>query len=243
MSQLEGLVTIITGASTGIGRAIAHAFAVEGAHLAIAGRNQRNLDAVSQELRAHGTTVLAIPTDVTDEAQVGNLFSKTLETFGRLDILVNNAGVFAGGPLDTLALETWHRVIEVNLTGPFLCSREAMKVMKRQRAGRIINIGSISAQVPRLNSVPYTASKFGLEGLTRAAALEGRDYGVVVSCLHPGNVASEWRLDNDEPMHQEPMMMPNELARVVVALAALPLHVNMLQVIVLPTTQPYLGRG
>lgn len=243
MGQLEGLVTIITGASAGIGRAIAQAFAGEGARLIIAGRSQLKLEAATQALRELGATALPIPTDVTDEVQVGALFSQTLEAFGRLDILVNNAGIFEGGPLEELSLETWRHVIEVNLSGPFLCSREAMRIMKRQRAGRIINIGSISAQVPRMNSVPYTASKYGLVGLTRAAALEGRAFGVVVSCLHPGNVASEWRREKDEPMHQEPMMTPDELARVAVAMAALPLHLNMLEAIVLPATQLYLGRG
>src|SRR5918997_2922122 len=203
MGQLEGKIAIITGASMGLGQRIAAAFARAGAHLAIAARTRPNLEATAVTLRELGSRVLVVPTDVTDETQVSALFAQTLDTFGQLDILVNNAAVFDGGPLEELSLETWRHVIEVNLTGPFLCTREAMKIMKRQQAGRIINIGSISAQLPRINSVPYTTAKHGLVGLTKASALEGRDFGVVVSCLHPGNVASEWRQAKDEPMHQE----------------------------------------
>lgn len=243
MGQLEGQIAIITGASTGLGQRIAEAFAREGAHLAIVARTHSKLEATAAMLREFGSRVLVVPTDVTDEAQVNALFAQTLDAFGQLHLLVNNAGVFDGGPLDELSLETWRHVIEVNLTGPFLCTRTAMKIMKRQHAGRIINIGSISAQLPSLHSVPYTTAKHGLVGLTKAAALEGREFGVVVSCLHPGNVVSEWRQGSDEPMHQESMMTPKEVAGIVVTMAALPPHVNLLEAIVLPTTQPYLGRG
>jgi NAD(P)-dependent dehydrogenase (short-subunit alcohol dehydrogenase family) len=243
MGQLEGKIALITGGGSGIGKGIARAFAREGATLVLASRRQQHLDAAAAELRAAGATVLVVPADVTDEAQVVALFDRMMREFGRLDILVNNSGVFDGGPIEELSLETWRKVLDVNLTGPFLCSREAMKIMKRQGGGRIINIGSISAQMPRENSAPYAASKHGLVGLTKAAALEGRAHGVVVSCLHPGNVAAEWRQGNDAPMNQEPMMTPDELASAALAMAALPLHVNMLEAIVLPTTQLYLGRG
>jgi NAD(P)-dependent dehydrogenase (short-subunit alcohol dehydrogenase family) len=151
--------------------------------------------------------------------------------------------VFDGGPIEELSLETWQRVIAVNLTGPFLCTREAMRLMKPRGGGRILNIGSISAQVPRMDSVPYTTSKHGLVGLTKAAALEGRAHGVVVSCLHPGNVATERRQASDAPADQEPMITPDELAEVALTMVSLPLHVNVLESIVLPTTQLYLGRG
>ena len=134
-------------------------------------------------------------------------------------------------------------MIETNLTGPFLCTREAMRVMKAQGGGRILNIGSISAQMPREDALPYATSKHGLVGLTKAAALEGRAHGVVVSCLHPGNVLTEKRAASGEPMNQEPMMTPDELAAVALTMVALPLHVNVLESIVLPVTQPYLGRG
>ena len=243
MSQLNGKIAIITGGGSGIGKGIARAFAREGALLALASRNQEQLKATAGELRADGATVLVVPTDVTDEAQVIALFERTIGEFGRLDILVNNSGVFDGGPLEELSLATWRRVLDVNLTGPFLCSREAMKIMKPQGGGRIINIGSISAQMPRENAAPYAASKHGLVGLTKATALEGRAHGVVASCLHPGNVAAEWRQGNDAPMNQEPMLTPDELAAVAVTMAALPPHVNLLDAIVLPVEQLYLGRG
>jgi NAD(P)-dependent dehydrogenase (short-subunit alcohol dehydrogenase family) len=243
MSQLSGKIAIITGGGSGIGKGIARAFAREGATLVLASRKQQQLDAAAGELRASGATVLVVPADVTDEAQVIALFERTIDEFGRLDILINNSGVFDGGPIEDLSLATWRKVLDVNLTGPFLCSREAMKIMKPQGGGRIINIGSISAQMPRENAAPYAASKHGLVGLTKATALEGRAHGVVVSCLHPGNVAAEWRQSKDVPMHQEPMMSADEIASAVLAMAALPLHVNMLEAIVLPTTQLYLGRG
>ncbi|UCF92763.1 MAG: SDR family oxidoreductase [Desulfobacterales bacterium] len=243
MGQLDGKIVIITGAGTGIGKGIARAFAHEGAQLVIASRNAQKLDETAGEIRAQGGTVLVIPTDVTDETQVVALFAKTIQAFGRLDILVNNAGVFDGGPLEELSLQTWQKVLDVNLTGPFLCTREAMKIMKRQKGGRIINIGSISAQMPRLHSAPYTTAKHGLVGLTKTAALEGRDFGVVVSCLHPGNVATEYRQASSAAMDQEPMMTPAELAQTAVTIAALPGHVNMLEAIVLPVRQLYLGRG
>ncbi|HJZ46751.1 MAG TPA: SDR family oxidoreductase [Roseiflexaceae bacterium] len=243
MGQLDGKVAIITGGGSGIGRGIARAFAREGATLILASRRQQQLDAAAGELREQGATVLVVPADVTDEAQVVALFEQAIGEYGRVDILVNNSGVFDGGPIEELSLATWRRVLDVNLTGPFLCSREAMKIMKRQGGGRIINIGSISAQMPRENAAAYTTSKHGLVGLTKATALEGRAHGVVVSCLHPGNVNAEWRQDSDAPINQEPMMTADELASAALAMAALPLHVNMLEAIVLPTTQLYLGRG
>jgi NAD(P)-dependent dehydrogenase (short-subunit alcohol dehydrogenase family) len=243
MGQLDGKIAIITGGGTGIGKGIARAFAQQGATLALASRKQQQLETSAAELRAAGATVLVVPTDVTDEAQVIALFERTVAELGRLDILVNNSGVFDGGPIEDLSLETWRRVLDVNLTGPFLCSREAMKIMKRQGGGRIINIGSISAQMPRENAAPYAASKHGLVGLTKATALDGRAHGIVVSCLHPGNVEAEWRQASDTPMNQEPMMTADELASAALAMAVLPLHVNMLEAIVLPTTQLYLGRG
>ncbi len=243
MGRLEDKVTIVTGGSRGIGRAIARAFAKEGARLAIASRNADNLQEVAAEIGSEGAAVIAVPADVTDEAQVVTLFERTVREFGRLDILVNNAGTTAMGPIDTLTLEQWNRVIGVNLTGAFLCSREAMKIMKPQQSGRIINIGSVSAQMPRKNSVPYSTSKSGIVGLTRATALEGRAFGVVASCLHPGNVASELTEDLDPSVQAEAMMTPDEVARSVVTMAAMPPEINMLEAIVLSVEMPYLGRG
>jgi len=243
MGQLDGKIVIITGAGTGIGKGIARTYGREGATLILAGRTEQRLQETAAEVEAAGAQCLVLPTDVTDEQQVDALFEQTMERYGRLDILVNNAGAFDGGPLDELSLATWQHVIAVNLTAPFLCSRAAMRIMKRQREGRIINVGSISAQMPRMDSAPYTASKHGLVGLTKSTALEGRAYGVVACCLHPGNVATERRQSSAAEADQEPMMTPDELAIAALAIATLPPHVNMLETIILPTTQLYVGRG
>ncbi|HEV3204282.1 MAG TPA: SDR family oxidoreductase [Gemmataceae bacterium] len=243
MNQLIGKVALITGANQGIGKGIAIGFAAEGASLAITARGEKALQQTAQELAAGGNSVLAFPADVTDEEQVHQLFDRTLKEFGRLDILVNNAGAFDGGPLDELSAEAWDKVIAVNLRGPFLCTREAMRIMKRQQGGRIINIGSISAQRVRPHSAPYSASKHGLWGLTQVTALEGRDFGISCGCLHPGNVRVERRKDSTKEIDQEPMMTVNELAQTAVLMASLPPHVNMLEAIVLPVEQLYVGRG
>lgn len=243
MGVLEGKVTILTGAGTGIGKGIARAFVREGAPLVLASRNQANLEQTANELADSGVELLVVPTDVTDEGSVQALFEKTVGKFGRVDVLINNSGVFDGGPIEDLSLETWQKVLNVNLTGPFLCARAAMKIMKAQGGGRIINVGSISAQMCRPNAAPYNTTKHGLVGLTKSIALEGRDFNVVASMLHPGNVLTERRAASDRPQDAEPMMTVDELALTAVTMAALPLHVNMLEAIVLPTQQKYLGRG
>lgn len=243
MGKLDGKVALVTGAGRGIGRGIARGLAAEGASLVLAARSDQQLRAAAEELTAGGATVLAIPTDVADEKRVQDLFRATMERFHRLDILVNNAGAFEGGPLDELTLEAWNHVIGVNLTGPFLCTREALRIMKRQGGGRIINIGSISAQRVRLNSAPYSSSKHGLWGLTQVTALEGRDYGVTCGCLHPGNVRVERRQDSTRSSDEEPMMEVEDIAQAAVLMATLPPTVNMLEAIVLPMGQLYVGRG
>ncbi len=242
MDKLNGKVALITGASQGIGQGIADAFAAEGASLILSSRNAELLDQNAETLSEAGANVLVVPADVTDEAQVRELFRRTMERFERLDILVNNAGIFDGGPLDELSVETWDRVMATNLRGPFLCTREAMRIMKEQRGGRIINIGSISAQRVRPNSAAYSTSKHGIWGLTQVTALEGRDFGITCGCLHPGNVDVE-TLAESRRQNGEPVMAADEIAQAAVAMAALPPHVNMLEAIVLPIGQPYLGRG
>ena len=243
MGQLEGKVALVTGAGTGIGKGIARAFAQEGAALVLASRNREALEETAAEARGLGAAALVVPTDVTDEGQVAALFAEIMAGHGRLDILINNSGTFDGGPIESLSLEAWRRVLDVNLTGPFLCAREALRIMKRQGGGRIINIGSISAQMCRPNAAPYNTTKHGLVGLTKSLALEGREYNVVASVLHPGNVLTERRAASGAVADQEPMMTVDELAMTCVTMAALPLHVNMLEAIVLPTMQKYLGRG
>ena len=243
MGQLEGKISIITGGGTGIGLGIARAFVKEGAKVVLAARNIPRLEDAANELRELGGTVEVVPTDVTQEAEVQALFSRTMDTFGRLDIQVNNSGAFDGGPIDEITLETWNKVIGVNLTGVFLCTREAMRIMKKQKGGRIINIGSISSRMPRMNSAPYTSSKHAVIGLTKSTALEGRPYGISAGALHPGNVEVEWRAKSTTSMDQESMMTPDDIAVAALAMAVLPPYVNMLDTTVLPVEQLYVGRG
>jgi NAD(P)-dependent dehydrogenase (short-subunit alcohol dehydrogenase family) len=243
MNQLMGKVAIVTGGGSGIGKGIARAFAAEGCAVVIASRTTPRLEAAAAELATTGAEVLPLPTDVRNEAQVRALVQRTMERFGRIDILVNSSGAFDGGPLEEISLEAWENVVGANLTGPFLCIREVFPIMKRARGGRIINIGSISAQRSRENMAPYTASKFGVWGLTQAAALEGRPHGIAVSCLHPGNTAVERRVSSDREADREPMIPTDEIARVALLMATLPPEANMLEAIVLPVTQRYIGRG
>jgi NAD(P)-dependent dehydrogenase (short-subunit alcohol dehydrogenase family) len=243
MDKLENKVAVITGGGSGIGKGIAQAFASEGCNVVLAGRTVPRLEAAAAEIRATGVQALAVPTDVTDEAQVVALFKATVDRFDRLDLLVNSAGAFDGGPIEDLTLEAWDNVIGACLTGPFLCIREAFKIMKPAGGGRIINIGSISAQRSRMNSAPYTSSKFGVWGLTQAAALEGRAYGISVGALHPGNTLVERRMRSGKTSDDEPMIATEEMARVALLMATLPPEANMLEAIVLPVEQLYIGRG
>ena len=242
MSKLAGKIALITGASRGIGQGIAEGFAREGAALILVARDIDRLRKIEEEMSAARRNVVVIQADVTDEEQVKEAFAHTMRMFGRLDILVNNAGVFDGGPLEDLTLETWEKVMAVNLRGPFLCAREAMRIMKQQQGGRIINIGSNSAQRVRPYGAPYNTTKAGLVGLTQSIALEGRPYGISCSCLHPGNVEVETLAEKRKQL-QEPVMQAEELAEAAITMAALPAHITMLEAIVLPVGQPYIGRG
>jgi len=249
MGRLDGKVAIVTGGGSGIGKAIARSLAAEGAKIVVAGRRVEPLVQSAQEIGFSGATVVPIPTDIIDEAQVNSLFERTMDRFHRVDILVNNAGATDGAPLSEMSLEVWDKVIATNLKGPFLCTRSALRIMKSQGSGKILNIGSISAQRPRLNSGPYSASKFGLVGLTIVTALEGREYGISACCLHPGNVNVENSAEEVGAVcgiagySSEPMMEMVEIAEVATLMASLPPHINMLEAIVLPVKQAYLGRG
>lgn len=243
MGKLDGKIALVTGGNRGIGAAIARAFAREGAAVVLAARDAERLRQAADEIEALGAPVLAVPTDITSELGVESLFSRAMDRFGRLDVLVNNAGAFDGGPLDKLTLETWEKVMAVNLRGPFLCTRAAFRIMKAQGGGRILNVASISAQRVRMNSAPYSTSKHGLWGLTQCTALEGRQYGIAASCLHPGNTLNDRRALALSEADQEPMMTCDELAETALLMASLPPHVNMLEAIVLPVEQLYVGRG
>ena len=211
--------------------------------MAICARNAEKLETTADELRGEGAEVLAVVTDVSREMSVVALFEAIDKQYGRVDILVNNAGAFDGGRIDELSLAAWENVIGACLTGTFLCSREAFKRMKTQGSGRILNIGSISAQRPREGGVPYAAAKFGTWGLTQAIALDGRPFGITCGCLHPGNVLVERRAESGLASDAEPMMSVETIANAALAMLTVPPDVNFLEAIVLPRDQDYLGRG
>ena len=246
-------VAIVTGAGTGIGKQVAIALALEGYAVALAGRRKEPLEATAEASKASGATMLIVPTDVSDPASVKALFEATHEKFGRLDLLFNNAGVGARPlPLEDLSFEQWKRVIDINLNGPFLCTQEAFRIMKAQQpqGGRIINNGSISAHAPRPNSAPYTASKHGMSGLTKATALDGRKYNIACGQIDIGNAATEMtaRMGQGVPqangtIEVEPTFDANEVARAVIYMASLPLDANVLFMTVMATRMPFVGRG
>ena len=226
MRKLHGQVAIVTGGNRGIGKAIAKAFADEGASLVLVARDVDALESTAKEIRESGArSVKVVPADLSEEAQIVELFRQTPQ----VDILVNNAGAIDGGSLDSLTAETWDKVLNINLRAPFLCTREAMRIMKTQpTGGRIINIGSTSSHVPRPNTAPYCASKFAIRGLTQMTALEGRTHGITASCLCPGNTYVERVRDAvDAPI--EPMMDMESVSQTALLMATLPAGVNMLE--------------
>ena len=248
----SGRVALVTGAGSGIGKAAALELLKEGYRVALAGRRRERLDETASESAA-GDRVLVVPTDVADPAAVRTLFAKTREAFGRLDVLFNNAGRSAPGiPLEDVTYEQWRKVVDVNLTGMFLCTQEAFRIMKSQdpRGGRIINNGSISAHTPRPNSAPYTASKHAVTGLTKSTALDGRKYDIACSQIDVGNARTELaaRMAKGVPQADgnvaiEPLMDVEHVARVVAHVAGLPLDVNVLFMTVMATKMPFVGRG
>ncbi len=241
MKELDGKVALVTGASRGIGKAIAIGLAQKGANLVLAARTVPDLEATRAQVISHGVMAEVVPTDVTSETQIENMFDRTLKRFGRLDILVNNAGVFINEPIEQLSTETWDRVIAIELRAPFICTRAAFRIMKKQGGGRIINIGSISAQRVRPNTAPYNCAKFGLVGLTHTTALEGRPYGITCGCLHPGITGDLSK--NATKKNPDPMMSYETTAATAVYMACQPPDVNILEIIQIPIAQPYLGRG
>jgi NAD(P)-dependent dehydrogenase (short-subunit alcohol dehydrogenase family) len=245
-------VALVTGAGSGIGRATALALLREGYAVVLAGRRREALEQTAAAAQA-GERALVVVADVSDPASVRDLFDRTKATFGRLDVLFNNAGTGAPPvPLEDLTVEQWRRVIDVNLTGAFLCTQAAFRLMKEQspRGGRIINNGSISAHAPRPNSAPYTASKHAVTGLTKATALDGRKYDVACGQIDIGNAATEMTARMKEGVPQadgtvavEPTMDVANVADAVVYMAGLPLNANVLFLTVMATTMPFVGRG
>jgi NAD(P)-dependent dehydrogenase (short-subunit alcohol dehydrogenase family) len=243
-------VAIVTGAGTGIGKAAAIALAKAGYAVALAGRRKEPLDETAKELK--GKT-LAVPTNVGDPASVKALFAKVKEQFGRLDLLFNNAGMGAPAvPLEELTYDQWSAVVAANLTGPFLCTQEAFKIMKDQkpRGGRIINNGSISAHAPRPFSSPYTSTKHAITGLTKSSALDGRAYDIACGQIDIGNAATPMTermktgvLQPSGEMRPEPRMDVEDVAKAVVHMASLPLDSNILFMTIMATKMPFVGRG
>lgn len=250
--NLTNKIAIVTGAGSGIGRATAVALACDGWSVVLAGRRPDAL-AETAALAPSAAPVLCVPTDVTNEDAVRTLFATTVRRFGRVDLLFNNAGVGSPPvPLEEFSLEKWRTIVDVNLTGAFLCLREAFRVMKSQtpRGGRIINNGSISAHVPRLRSAPYTATKHAITGLTKSAALDGREFDIACGQIDIGNAATDMTakmkdgvLQADGRIAVEPTIDVECVARAVVYMASLPLEANVLFMTVLATKMPYVGRG
>lgn len=245
-------VAIVTGAGTGIGKAAALALLADGYCVALAGRRREPLQAVADASGA-GVRALVLPTDVSQPESVRTLFDATVQAWGRVDVLFNNAGVNAPGiPLEDLTLEQWKNVVDINLTGMFLCIQQAFRVMKAQvpRGGRIINNGSISAHAPRPNSIAYTATKHGVMGLTKTASLDGRQHDIAVGQIDIGNAATEMaeRMARGVPqangeMAVEPLMDVNIVGQSVLYMANLPLEANVLFHTVMASKMPFVGRG
>jgi NAD(P)-dependent dehydrogenase (short-subunit alcohol dehydrogenase family) len=247
-----GKVAIVTGAGSGIGKASALALLREGYAVALAGRRKEMLEAVAREAKP-GARTLVVPTDVADPASIRALFAKTQEAFGRLDLLFNNAGIGAPAvPLEDLPFEQWKAVVDTNLTGSFVCTQEAFKIMKSQspRGGRIINNGSISAHAPRPGSVAYTSTKHAITGLTKTTSLDGRKYDIACGQIDVGNAETPLteRMKKGVPQAHgaiavEPTMDVEHVASAVVYMASLPLDANVQFLTVMATKMPFVGRG
>ncbi|MBA3505593.1 MAG: SDR family oxidoreductase [Betaproteobacteria bacterium] len=246
-------VAIVTGAGTGIGKAVATALLAAGYKVVLTGRRREPLEQAVADARAAATAAVAIPADVGNAESVLALFARTKETFGRLDLLFNNAGV--GAPainLEDLSLAQWQSVVNINLTGAFLCTQQAFQMMKNQnpRGGRIINNGSISAHAPRPNSAPYTATKHAITGLTKATSLDGRKYDIACGQIDIGNAATDLAARMASGVMQahgqiavEPLMDVAHVASAVLYMASLPLDANVQFLTVMATKMPFVGRG
>ena len=243
-------IAIVTGAGTGVGKVVSIALGKAGYAVVLAGRRAEALEAVAADV---GGPTLVVPTDVTDPDSVAALFATTKARFGRLDLLFNNAGTGAPGvPMEDLTLAQWRTVVDTNLTGPFLCTQEAIRIMKDQtpRGGRIINNGSISATAPRPYSAPYTATKHAITGLTKSTSLDGRAYDIACGQIDIGNADTEMAarikqgiIQADGTLKPEPVMDPQNVADAVVFMAGLPLDANVQFLTVMATKMPFIGRG
>lgn len=246
-------IALVTGAGSGVGKAAALALLAAGWRVALVGRRPEPLQEVAAESGVASERYLVVPGDVSDEASVQAMFAAVTSRFGRLDLLFNNAGVNAPGiPLEDLSLDQWKNVVDINLTGMFLCIREAFRVMKAQspRGGRIINNGSISATTPRPNSIAYTSTKHAVSGLTKTASLDGRKYDIAVGQIDIGNAATDMAMRMAKGVLQangevavEPLMDVNIVGQSIVYMASLPLEANVMFHTVMATKMPFAGRG
>jgi NAD(P)-dependent dehydrogenase (short-subunit alcohol dehydrogenase family) len=253
MADAQTRIAIVTGAGSGIGRAVALALLADGYRVALAGRRRAPLEETARLGGPAAGCALVHPTDVTDPSSVKALFAATVAAFGRVDVLFNNAGKSAPAvPLEELTLGQWREVVDVNLTGLFLCTQEAFRTMKAQRphGGRIINNGSLSAHVPRPRSAPYTATKHAVTGLTRASALDGRPHDIVVGQIDIGNAATDMTekmsagvMQADGSVAPEPRMDVAHVGQAVLHMASLPLDANVLFMTILANQMPFVGRG
>jgi len=253
MMNAHNKVAIVTGAGSGIGKTVALALLKDGYHVALAGRRKDPLEQTVKDAGSAGALALVVPADVSIPESVRALFAKTREVFGRLDLLFNNAGVFPPGvPLEDLSFEQWKTAVDINLTGAFLCTQEAIKIMKGQvpRGGRIINNGSISAHAPRPNSAPYTATKHAITGLTKCTSLDGRKYDIACGQIDIGNAASEMtsKMATGVPQANgtiavEPVMDVSHVGSAVLYMAGLPLDTNVQFLTIMATKMPFVGRG
>lgn len=253
MTTAAPRIALVTGAGHGIGRASARALQRDGWHVVLAGRSRDALEETASLAHPPGGRFLCLTADVTDLGSVAALFTATRGAFGRLDLLFNNAGVFTPAiPFDETPLADWQRALDTNLTGAFLCAQAAFRIMKAQspQGGRILNNGSVSAQVPRPHAAPYTVSKHGMNGLTKQIALEGRGYDIACSQIDVGNAATDMTsafatgtLQADGARKQEARMDVADVARMVVAIANLPPSVNVPAMTLMATGMPFIGRG
>ena len=242
MGLLAGRVAVVTGASSGIGAAIARGLVAEGARIVAVARRADRLASLIAEIEAAGGVARAFIADVTQEDAVEALFASVDATEGRVDLLVNNAGIADHTATRDLTLERWRQMVDTNITSMFLCSRAAVIRMEKQRRGRIINIGSISAKVPRPNNLAYAATKSAVQGMTHALAVDGREFGITASVLHPGATVSEL-VPNMATRASEKIMATEDMARIAVLMASMPDEANLFEALALPIGQPLLGRG
>jgi NAD(P)-dependent dehydrogenase (short-subunit alcohol dehydrogenase family) len=250
--QLQDRVAVVTGASNGIGRGIAEMFAAEGAKTVLVARRAEVLNEVAAGIRARGGEALPVPTDLTQEREVIALFDAVRKSYGRLDVLVNNAGVATHLNTEDITLDYWREVLDINITAAFLCSREAIRIMKDQqpKGGRIINMGSVSAKTPRPDSLPYTTTKFAIQGMTHQLTMDGRKHNIVASIIHPGATLSSFSTRRGRTKAgpgatpDDYVMAAEDVAKVALLMAALPPEVNLYEATILPNhMRSFIGRG